>query len=175
MPFFMLGGGYVKVFWRENWYLGAAFGLVLGALNFYYVKNRTLFSFFEREDWQGARGYLEELVYGRKKDSRQIIRLLINTYVVLADTQALAKLSRYLEEASPRRFAFFALELGIPAMVQGSPDAMRDYFERALAAPGARKRPWLLWHTAFAGLGSGSAETREQAASRLRELASGGR
>ena len=175
MPFFMLGGGYVKVFWKENWYFGAAFAVVLGALNLYYVKNRALFSFFEKEDWQGARGYLEEIIYTRKKGSRKTIRMLIHTYVVLADTQALEKLSRYLEEAFPRRFAFFALELGIPSMVQGNPDAMRGYFERALMAPGARKRPWLLWHSAFAGLGSVSAETRALAASRLGELASGGR
>ena len=175
MPLLMLRGDYVKVFWRANWYLPAVFALMLSALNFYFLKNRKVFSFFENEDWAGARAYLEDRIYSKNRYSRQAIRLLINTYIVMADTGALEKLSRYLEESSPRYFPVFALELGIPYTVGGNADAMRDYFERALKRSSVHKRPWLIWHSAFAGLGSSSAETRGLAAASLRELAVGGR
>jgi hypothetical protein len=134
-----------------------------------------MFSLLEAEDWKGVRGYLEERIYKKKKESRQAVRLLINTYIVLADTEALGELSRYLEEKPSRFFGSFALELGIPYMARNDPAEMRAYFERALRCPDSRKKEWLRWAAAFAGLGGSGPEVRETAAGELADLASGGR
>jgi hypothetical protein len=175
MPYFMLGWDYVKIFWGTHWYLAAVFFVVMAAMNAYFLRNWKLFSLLEIENWKGVREYLEELVYKKKKESRQAVRLLINTYIVLADTKALGELSRYLEQKPSRYFGFFALELGIPYLVENDPAAMRDYFERALRNPASRKKDWLRWGAAFAGLGSSGRETREAAAGELADLASGSR
>jgi hypothetical protein len=175
MPYFMLGWDYVRMFWRANWPLAAVFFAVMAGMNAYFLRNWKLFSLLEAEDWKAVRGYLEEFIYKKKKESRQAVRLLINTYIVLADIKALAELSRHLEEKASRYFGIFALELGIPCMVGDDPEAMRSYFERALQSPASRKKDWLRWSCAFAGLGSPAREKREAAAGDLAELASGGR
>jgi hypothetical protein len=175
MPYFMLGWDYVKIFWGANWYLAAVFFVVMAGMNVYFLRNWKLFSLLEREDWKGVREYLEDRVYKKKKESWQTVRLLINTYIVLADTDALAELSRYLEQKPSRYFGSFALELGIPYLTRSDPADMRAYFERALRNPASRKKDWLRWAAAFAGLGTSERETRETAAGELTRLATGGR
>jgi hypothetical protein len=174
MPFFMIGWDYVKVFWSENWPLAVVFIAVMAGMNSYFLWNWKLFSLLEAQDWKAVRGYLEERIYKKKKESRQTVRLLINTYIVLADIKALAELSGYLEEKASRYSGFFALELGIPWLIGNDLEAMRAYFERALRHPFARKKDWLRWSCAFAGLGSPMRERREAAAGDLTLLASGG-
>jgi hypothetical protein len=167
MPFFMLGWDYVKVFWMRNWYLAAVFFLTLAVLNVYFLCKWKLFSFVESENWSELRLYLERRVYEKKSSSRPAVRILINTYIVLADTGGLMKLSRYLAENKPRLFAVFALDLGIPYIVRGVSSETRTYFEEALKNPRARKRDWLRWNLAFARMACGGYEDREKAQEEL--------
>jgi acyl-CoA-binding protein len=171
MPFFMLGWDYVKVFWIRNWYLAAVFFLTLVILNIYFLCKWKLFSLVEAENWNELRQYLEQRIYEKKSSSRQAVRILINTYIVLADTGGLMKLSRYLAENKPRLFAVFALDLGIPYIVRAAASETRAYFEEALKNPRARKRDWLRWNLAFARMACGGYTNREQARAELARLA----
>jgi hypothetical protein len=170
MPFFMLGWDYVKIFWRTNWYLAAVFFIAFMVLNIYFIYNWNLFSLLEKEDWKEIRRHLEGKIYEKKRESRQSVRILINTYIVLADTAGLGKLSRYLEEKGSRFFLIFALELGIPYMIQDDIAALEAYFLKAALNPKARKKNWLRWNLAFARLAGGSGEGRGKAADELAAL-----
>lgn len=171
MPFFMLGGDYVKVFWTQNWYLALFFFLVLAVLNVYFLCKWKLFSLLESENWEETRRYLERRVYEKNSSSRQALRILINTCIVLADIEGLARLSRHIAEKKPRLFAVFALDLGIPHIVRGDPAAMRAYFEEALRNPKLRKRDWLRWNLAFARMAGDEYADREKAREELSLLA----
>jgi hypothetical protein len=170
MPFFLLGWDYVRIFWRANWYLAAVFFIAFMVLNVYFIYNWNLFSLLEKEDWKEIRSHLEARIYEKKRESRQSVRILINTYVVLADTGGLEKLSRYLEEEKSRFFLIFALELGIPYMIQDDTAALEAYFLRVVLNPKTRKKNWLRWNLAFARLAGGSGEGRGKAADELAEL-----
>jgi hypothetical protein len=171
MPFFMLGWDYVKIFWKSNWYLAVVFLVAFVTLNAYFLHNWKLFSLLEKEDWRETCRHLEERIYEKKKETRQSVRILINTYIVLSDSAKLEKLSRYLEEEGSRFFTVFALELGIPLMVKGDPGALKAYFSKALQNPKARKKDWLRWNLAFALMAEGSGDDREKAADELAVLA----
>jgi hypothetical protein len=171
MPFFMLGWGYVKVFWLQNWYIAAVFCIVFAALNIYFLYNWKLFSLLEKEDWKGVCRYLEQRIYEKNRVSRQAVRLLINTYIVLADMAGLEKLSRRLEEKKSRVFALFALELGIPYMLGNDSAAPEAYFARAVANPKTRRKDWLRWNLALAWMRDNDAQGREKAAGELTALA----
>jgi hypothetical protein len=155
MPFFMLGWSYVKVFWTQNWYIAAAFLIVITAFNIFFLRNWHLFSLLGNEDWKGARRCLEQLIYEKKRESGQTIRFLINTCIVLADTSGIERLARHLEETKSRFFAVFALELGIPYMTRAPSAGSEAYFARAAANPKARKRGWLRWNLALARMREG--------------------
>jgi hypothetical protein len=170
MPFFMLGWDYVKVFWTANWYLAAVFVIAFLVLNAYFLHNWKLFSLIEKEDWKEVRRYLEQCIYEKNKASRQTVRILINTCIVLADTAGLEKLSRYLEQKNSRFSAFFALELGIPYILQEDSAAPEAYFAKAVANPKTRKKGWLRWNLAFARMKEGAGNNSEKAVAELAAL-----
>jgi hypothetical protein len=163
-PFFMLGGEYVKIFWKTNWYFAALFFAAFLGLNTFFLYRWKLFSLIENEDWKGVCQYLQQRIYGKNRESRQTVRILINTYIVLADMEGLKKLSRHLEEKKSRFFAVFALELGIPYISGDDPAAQEAYFARAVANPKTRRKDWLRWNLAFAQLRTGGRDRQEAAA-----------
>jgi hypothetical protein len=132
-------------------------------MNAWFLYKWKLFSLMESENWKGACLYLEQRVYKKNSSSRQAVRLLINTYIVLADIEGLAKLSRHLAENKARLFAVFALELGIPHIVRNDFAAMQSYFEAVLKNPKVKRRDWLRWNLAFARMADGSPVGREKA------------
>ncbi|MDR1625591.1 MAG: hypothetical protein LBT33_03545 [Spirochaetia bacterium] len=171
MPFFMLGWDYVKVFWTQNWYLPLVFFLTVAVLNAYFLSKWKLFSLLESENWKEASQYLERRIYEKNSSSRQAVRILINTCIVLADIVALARLSRHIAENKPRLFAVFALDLGVPYIIRGDPAMMEAYFEKALRNPRVRKRDWLRWNLAFARMAGGGYADREKVREELSLLA----
>ena len=150
MPFFILGGEYTEIFWSRNWYLAAAFALVLAGLNGYFILNWRLFALLEAEDWEGVRRHLEYRSYGRKRPGRQSLRILINTYVILADTKGMQKLERHLRREKPRYFSEFGLELGLPYLMTNQPENMESYYAEAAGRPGMKKLDWVRFNLAFA-------------------------
>ena len=150
MPFIMLGWDYTKVFWTQNWYLAAAFLLVLAGLNTYFVKNWRLFSLLEAEDWHQVKIYLEERIYNKKGLSNQNVRILINTYLVLSEIGGILRLEEFLRTERKRLHAAFSLELGLPYLVRNDPDAMETYYSGLLGNPRVKSLGWIRWNLVFA-------------------------
>lgn len=150
MPLFFLGPDYARVFWMENWYLAAVFIVIIGGLNAYFALNRRLFSLLEAEDWQGLKAYLENRVFTKKRFTQQQLRILINTYIVLAEPEKIRNLEAELNERTSRLVPILALEFGIPRLLRNDPDEMIEYYDRYRNHPKAKQRDWLTWAYSFA-------------------------
>lgn len=150
MPLFFLGPDYARVFWMENWYLAAVFIVIIGGLNAYFALNRRLFSLLEAEDWQGLKAYLEDRVFTKKRFTQQQLRILINTYIVLAEPEKIRNLEAELNARNSRLVPILALEFGIPRLLRNDPDEMIEYYDRYRNHPKAKQRDWLAWAYSFA-------------------------
>ena len=145
MPVFFLGWDYTQLFWSSNWILAAAFAAVMIGLNAYFLSNWKLFTYLESEDWQGLIGYLEDRIYRKGRISRQRIRVLVNTYVVVANTDKIAALEDHLRERAPSYLPRFALHFGIPHLVGNNPQDIEAYYGEMRQNPQCRDRTWIDW------------------------------
>jgi len=150
MPFVMLGWEYTRTFWGQNWYLAAAFVLVLAGPNAYFVKNWTLFTLLEAEDWHRIKLHLEDRIFNRKAVNGQNVRILINTYLVLSEIGGVLRLEEFLKTEKKRLHSAFGLELGLPYLVRNEPEAMEVYFSALVSDPGTKNRDWIRWNLVFA-------------------------
>ncbi len=150
MPFFILGWEYTQFFWSRNWILAVFFLLVMAVLNTYFALNWKLFSFLEKEDWQGLINYLEKKIYTDKRIRKQYIRILINTYLVRSETDKISTLEGFLSEKTPEMLPKFALQLGIPHLLKNDPEDMEKYFGKYLNDPKCKEKNWIRWNYVFA-------------------------
>lgn len=150
MPYFVLGWEYTQLFWRNNWFLGIIFVVILGALNGYFIFNWRLFTLLEREDWPNLIEYLEQQTLGGGRVSKQKMRILINAYVVTSQPDRTRKLEAYLREHKPSVIPQFALQLGIPYLLQNDPAAMEAFYGEMKDAPNCSDALWVRWNYAFA-------------------------
>lgn len=150
MPVFFLGWDYTQLFWSSNWILAAAFAAVMIGLNAYFLSNWKLFSYLESEDWHGLISYLEDRIYRKGRISRQHIRVLVNTYVVVANTDGIAALEEHLRERAPGYLPRFALHFGIPHLVRNDPQDIEEYYGQMRENPRCRDKSWIDWSYAFA-------------------------
>jgi len=148
MPLFILGRGQILDFWGRNLFLVLAFLLVFVAFNLFFLSRWRLHSLLEAEDWRGIRDYLEGRLQRGGGLSSLRLRILINTYFILADMEGLARLEALLRERGSRRHAAFGLELGLPYLMRNDP-AGEAHFAELARSPGLRKKDWVLWSLAF--------------------------
>ncbi|HUX12496.1 MAG TPA: hypothetical protein VMW87_05680 [Spirochaetia bacterium] len=149
MPFFILGWDYTQLFWSRNWFLGAIFVAIMAVLNGYFIANWKLFGFLEREDWDGLIGYIEHRLYDRKIYRAHEVKILINTYVVKSNTEAILRLETVLRAERERLIPVFALQFGIPHLLKNDPIDMEIYFGELKENPHCRDRDWIVWNFAF--------------------------
>lgn len=167
MPVLVLGWDYSQLFWANNWVLAIIFVAIIAALNIYFALNWRLFSLLEKEDWRGLVSYLEDKVYQKHRYSRQYVRILINAYVVTANTPAIEHLEARLRAERPELVRYFALELGIPRLIRNDAAEMERYFG-ALADEDIKNVEWIRWNYAFALM---MLHENDKARSILRDLA----
>jgi hypothetical protein len=105
MPVFVLGKDPSPV-WSEGiiqslWPLGAILVVLFIILNLYYFSNRELFRLLDREDWPALAGYLETRLSRRRRYPAYLVRLYINTCLVLSDFETVAGLENKLALVKP--------------------------------------------------------------------------
>ncbi len=149
MPFFILGWDYTQLFWSRNWFLGAIFVAIMAILNGYFVANWKLFGFLEREDWDGLIGYIEQRLYDRRIYRKHEVKILINTYVVKSNTEAILRLETMLRAERPGLVPVFALQFGITHLLKNDPVDMEIYFGELKENPRCHDREWIVWNYAF--------------------------
>ena len=117
MPLLLLGVGQFDDFLAKNWISGVLFVLALGGFNAYFIRNWRLFELLEKEDWQSLIAYLEEAIYDKRRINRRHTKILINSYLVTSNTDAILKLGAFLSEQKPEIVPSFAIVIpsGSPA------------------------------------------------------------
>ena len=65
LPFFILDGSFMAEFWRNNWYFGAIFIVVLVVVNGLFLSQWKMLSCLEREDWPALARLLEGRIIGK--------------------------------------------------------------------------------------------------------------
>lgn len=149
MPFFILGWDYTQLFWSRNWFLGAIFVAIMVILNSYFVVNWRLFGYLEREDWDGLISHIEHRIYDQKIYRRHEVKILINTYVVKSNTDAILRLENALRRERAKLIPVFALHFGVPHLLKNDPVDMEIYFGELKENPRCRDREWIVWNFAF--------------------------
>ncbi|UCF97717.1 MAG: hypothetical protein JSV89_21500 [Spirochaetaceae bacterium] len=147
MPLLLLGSDYFALFVSKNWIAGALFLLTLIIINGYFLGNWKLFRLLESEDWRGLIHLLEQRVYQKGSCRRGAIKMLINAYVVTSSIEKISDLETHLREKKPALLRTFALQFGIPYLLnmKDDPKSAETYFGRAAERKDAPHRDWLRW------------------------------
>ncbi len=148
MPLFVLGPGPAFDFWKDNWYLGLFFLLLIAGLNAFFLANRRVFLLVEREDWGGLSAYLVKSMFGsgrsrpgRFRSSR--VRLLINAYLLQSDAEGIARLESELAAKRPDLLRKNALLFGVTRLLSGRHAEAESFLKDYLSAKDADSPDWL--------------------------------
>jgi hypothetical protein len=169
MPLLLLGAGHFGEFVVKNWISGVLFLLALGGFNLYFIRNWRLFELLEKEDWHSLIDYLEDAVFQKGRINRRHIKILINSYLVTSNTDAIVSLGGFLSERRPEIVPSFAIPLGIPYLLSANGDESERFFGKLLSLKNLKERDWIRWDYAFSLL---QGKQMDAARSRFTELAS---
>ncbi|MDR2483469.1 MAG: hypothetical protein LBD08_07560 [Treponema sp.] len=167
VPPLMLGFEEGRAFWRAVWPLALLLALILGGLDAFYVYNRRLLFLLEREDWPALTQYLEQRIFRRGSYASPLVRLLANSYLVLADYPAALALENKAAIANPAAVSRNALIFGSARILSRNYRAAAHFFAEQLE-PGKGKRrrrpdrPWLELCQGYALLLDGQYESAEE-------------
>lgn len=148
--FFILEKNSATLFWGNMWLLLLVFVLMIGALDFYFIRNWSLFSYLEQEDWPALLAWLEERLYIKGKLNRPYANLLINTALSVSNLDAVKKLETEIRQRKPELMKYIGVSLGIPVLLEQNWTDIEDYFGPLADDPGTRRRDWALWCRALA-------------------------
>ncbi|GHU58025.1 hypothetical protein FACS189444_1040 [Spirochaetia bacterium] len=152
MPFLLLGSEFAASFWRTGWPLFLILVLILAGFDGYFALNHRLLYLLEREDWPALVQYLEFRVLKKGQYRHRLVRLLANTYLVLADAPAIMSLENRTAIVKPALVESNALVFGIARILgRDISGAVRFFADRLEAAPAVRGQDlgWLRWYYGF--------------------------
>ncbi len=166
MPLFLLGTDSFSLFWGRNWIIAAVFLASLGAVNAYFGVNWRLFVSLEKEDWPALVVLLEHRILRRGLTRPMYVRLLLNAYLILSNTEGILALEAFLRKKSPRLVERFSLPFGIPYLLMKDPAVSEAFFSSLLASKRLSGRDWVRWNRSFSliQMGRGEAAKEELAA-----------
>lgn len=129
MPFIMLGAEYSSTFWSSSWYLPALFLLIIIAIDSYFLLNWKLFTLLEAENWSGLLNYLENKVLQQHSLRSTNVRSLIHSYFVTGNISKIEPLEQLLREKRPSLLKKYALEIGMPKVLNKDHEDMVRFFD----------------------------------------------
>jgi len=166
-PLFLVGGDWFALFWTRNWPIAVVFVVTLGAIDAYFLLNWRLFTALEKEDWASVASFLEDRILRRGRITSGRVRLLLNTYLVTSNTDAILALEAYLAEKRPDLIGTYSLPFGIPHLLAKDSKDSEGWFRAQLERPVLKARDWVRWNLAFCLL---QAQRREEAQRELSDL-----
>jgi len=149
MPLILLGGEHFSGFFRQNWFIVALFIATLAVFNTYFLRNWGLFHLLEREDWAALIDYLEDRIYQKGQLRKSSVKILLNAYLVTSRTSEIGRLRSYVSERKPSLVGEFAIQFGIPYLIENRPEESERYFGKLLAESRIKERNWVRWNHAF--------------------------
>ncbi len=150
IPVFFLGWEHSRLFWAANWPLAVLFLVIMAGLNSYFAVNWKLFTFLEAENWRGLIAYLEDRVYSQQNYRKQHVQILINSYILVSEPDRIRELEDHLRDKRPQYVPAFALQLGIPHLLQNDPIDLEAFYGNLRSDDRCRDRAWIDWSYAFA-------------------------
>ncbi len=166
-PLFLVGGDWFSLFWARNWPIAVVFVVTLGAIDTYFLLNWRLFTGLEKEDWAAVASFLEERILTKGRITSARVRLLLNTYLVTSNTDAILALEALLAEKRPGLVGRFSLPFGIPHLLAKEPKDSEAWFRAMLERPRLEARDWVRWNLSFCLL---QAQKRDEAQKELAGL-----
>lgn len=104
LPVVVISREYFVEFWRGNWFLAVFFAGSIILVNTLFIRNWTVLTALEREDWPALAQHLEKQVLYRNKTGKRYVRLLFESLVLLGDFTALDKLATFLKSGNRVRY-----------------------------------------------------------------------
>jgi hypothetical protein len=148
-PVLILGPDFAQKFFVSAWPLILVLIAALAVLNVFYLSNRRLFLLLEREDWPALVDYLERRLYDRGSYSSRLVKLLVNSYVIMSDSPAVLRLEKKLALAKPVLVEKNALVFGSARILGGDAPGAAAFFHEHLEKAGKKNAQWLKWYYAF--------------------------
>ncbi len=142
LTFFLFGQEYAAVYWKNFWLVAVLFLLVVGGLDFFFVRNWRLFHLLESEDWPALLAWLEEIIYSRGRLNRLYANLLINTALSVGNYEAVQRLEAQVRRRKPQLIRTLGVSLGIPLLNAGNAAAVIDFYGPLADDPKIQNRSW---------------------------------
>ncbi|MDR1971037.1 MAG: hypothetical protein LBQ46_03865 [Treponema sp.] len=127
-------------FIRSFWPLAAILAAALILLDVYYFSNRGLFRLLEREDWPALAGFLETRIQRRGRYPGHLVRLYVNTCLILSDSPSVVSLENKLALAKPALVERNALIFGAARILAKDYAGALRFFAARDASPGGGSR-----------------------------------
>ncbi|GAB1432977.1 hypothetical protein MASR2M29_16020 [Spirochaetota bacterium] len=123
--------------------------MVLFAFNVFFISNWKIFSILENEKWEELSRLLQHRIFSKKQYSKRIIRLYINSTLLLADISAIERLEEELRKKKPAALKRDALLFGAVRLLKNDAKASIAFFEEFLDKKGVDNAKWLNFYYGF--------------------------
>ena len=155
MPLIILGKDLSQQFWHSLWFLAPLILAVLALIDVYFGLNYRVYTLLEKEDWPALVQELENKVLQKGNYSPRLVKLLINSYLVLSDVQSVTVLEKRLAIAKRRLLDENALSFSAARILHRDYQGAVEFLEPRCSWEGKLKggeAEWLRWYYGFAQL-----------------------
>ena len=143
-----LGIDFTLSFLQNSWPFLLFLLLFLAGMDVLFVINQKLLVLLQKKDWPALAVYLEDRIFRAGHYRAFLVRLLANTYLSLADVQAVGNLEKKIWDRKPGLVEKNILIFGaarILSKTAGYPETLRFFSARLdTAAPAVRS--WVHWY-----------------------------
>jgi hypothetical protein len=139
-----------RVFFGSLWPAALVFLAPLLGLDLFYSRNSRLLSLLEREDWPALVQYLEHRVLKKGRYRPSLVRLLANTYLVLADAAAVISLENKLALVKPSLVGANLLTFAAARVLSRDYAGAARFLESRTGLPRGKAADWPRWYYGFA-------------------------
>jgi len=149
LPLALLGWDYTLTFWKGSWYLALLFLALLAVLNAFFLANRRVFSYFEKEDWDSLSAWLVERIFVKHRYGSLDVRYLVDTWFIQGDVDGFARLEEELKNRKPRLLRKTAVIFGYVRILKGQSAEAESFFSPLLGKRDVDDWEWLRFGYAF--------------------------
>ena len=155
MPVLILGKDLSMQFWRSAWFLAPMVLAALAFIDLYFASNYRVYTLLEKEDWPALVQELEGKVLQKDNFNPRLVKLLINSYLVLSDVKSVTELEKRLSIAKKSLLDENALSFCAARILckdyQGAVDFLEPRCSGDIRIKGGDSE-WLRWYYGFARL-----------------------
>ena len=149
VPYYILGTSLSASFWRMNLPLILVWLFLFISLNIFYFTNKKLFLLLEKEDWPALICYLEERIISKGRYNSRLVRLLVNSYLVLSDSAAVMSLENKVAINKPALIDANVLVFGTARILGNDIAGAVRFFKTRKETAKAAFKDWVAWYYGF--------------------------